>query len=95
MTRGMYWLLHFLGVDNVSGSAYAWWSGAGSDLGEIAIVGGLASMVRARNCEVRGCWRLGRHATAAGHKVCRRHHPDDHLTVEHVTAAHHAAKRRM
>jgi hypothetical protein len=88
----MMWLLHVLGVDNMSGRWYGFWSGFGSDLGEAAILGGLASMVRARNCEVKGCWRLGRHATAANHRVCRRHHPDDHLTAEHVQAAHQAAK---
>lgn len=87
----MHWLLHFLGTDNVSGPEYGWWSGAGSDLGEIGIIGGLAAMIRHRNCEVKRCWRLGRHRTAAGHVVCRRHHPDDHLTAETVRERHHAA----
>lgn len=88
----MNWLLHVLGVDDVSGRWYGWWSGAGSDLGELALVGALAGMLRQHNCEVRRCWRLGRHKTAAGHKVCRRHHPDDHLTVQDVHAAHGAAR---
>jgi hypothetical protein len=89
------WLLHLLGVDSQSGRWYAWWSGSGADLGELAIVGGLASLVRHRNCEVHGCWRLGRHATAAGHRVCRVHHPDDHLTAERAAADHDAARRRQ
>ena len=88
----MGWLLHILGVDNLSGRWYGFWSGFGSDIGEAAIVGGLMTMVRHRNCEVKGCWPLGRHATAAGHRVCRKHHPDDHLTAEQAAASHHAAK---
>ncbi|HEY1668500.1 MAG TPA: hypothetical protein VGG54_22645 [Trebonia sp.] len=86
-------LMHALGIDNVSGPQYGFWSGFGSDLGELAIVGGLLGMYRRHNCEVKGCWRLGRHRTAAGHSVCRRHHPDDHLTAEQVEAAHYAARQ--
>jgi hypothetical protein len=87
----MGWLLHVLGVDNLSGRWYGWWSGAGSDLAYLGIIGALA---RRGNCEVKGCWRLGRHKTAAGHKVCRRHHPDDHLTAQQVTAEHENARRQ-
>lgn len=88
-------LVHVLGVDQ--GLPYGTWdwynfaSGSGSDFGELAIAGALVSMVRRHNCEVKGCWRLGRHATAAGHNVCRRHHPDGHLTAGQVEAAHRAA----
>ncbi len=99
----MGWLLHILGLDNLSGRWYAFWSGFGSDLGEVAIVGGLVSLVRHRTCHVHRCWRLGRHQVAGTpHVVCRRHHPDDHLTADGVLAAHQqasapalrAAKRR-
>ena len=81
--------LHFFGIDTTTGPYYAFWSGAGSDLGELAIIGGLVSVYRQHNCEVHPCWRLGRHQTAAGHKVCRHHHPDGHLTAESVRQAHH------
>ena len=84
-------LLHWTGSDNVSGPEYGFWSGFGSDLGEFAIVGSLLALVRHRNCEVKGCWRLGRHTTAAGHHVCRKHHPEDHLTAEAVVTAHQEA----
>lgn len=47
------------------------------------------ALVRRSNCEVHRCWRLGRHLTAAGHRVCRRHHPDGHLTAAGVREAHH------
>lgn len=78
------WLAHVLGLDSGSGGWYLWWSGPGSDLGELAIAAALAGILRKHNCEVHGCWRLGRHRTPAGHMVCRRHHPDDHLIAQHV-----------
>lgn len=37
----MNWLPHILGIDDVSGRWYAFWSGAGADLSELAIVGAL------------------------------------------------------
>lgn len=86
------------GTSNSSSRAYDFWSGFGSDIGEAAvassIVAGIAHTARSRNCEVKGCWRLGLHTTEGGHKVCRRHHPDDHLTEEAVHRAHHEAKAR-
>lgn len=81
-------ILHVLGIDDLSGRWYGFWSGIGSDLGELGIV---AALLRRHVCEVHHCWRLGLHQTAAGHRVCRRHHPDDHLTVQDVTAAHEIA----
>ena len=60
-------LLHFFGIDDTSGRWYAFWSGFGSDLGELAIVG---AILRHVNCHEKGCWRLGRHyqGTVACHK---------------------------
>ena len=77
-------LAHFLGLDNLSGPWYGWWSGAGSDIAELAIIGGLVNIARRHNCEVHHCWRIGRHATAGGHQVCRKHHPDGHLKAGDV-----------
>jgi hypothetical protein len=87
----VHWLAHILGLDDLSGPWYGWWSGAGSDVSELALFGALAASIRARNCEVKPCWRLGRHTTAAGHRVCRRHHPDDHLSAGQVIEQHTAA----
>jgi hypothetical protein len=86
------WLFWLFGLGNGSSSQYLFWSGIGSDLTELAIVGGLITMVRPRNCEIHRCWRLGRHQSAAGHRLCRKHHPDDVLTVEDAHAAHEAAR---
>lgn len=89
-----HWLYWHFGV-NGSGPWYGFWSGAGSDIGELTIVtaifASMAHAARINNCEVHGCWRLRRHTTAAGHRVCRTHHPDGKLTAEGVTAAHKAA----
>jgi hypothetical protein len=82
---------HVLGLDNPSGAWYLWWSGVGADLG---ILGAVAGAYRRMNCEVHGCWRLGRHATAAGHRVCRLHHPLDKITPDVVAAAHEEAAQR-
>jgi hypothetical protein len=90
----VHWLLHVLGTDNVSGPAYAFWSGFGGDLAIIgALLWGPVVLLRKHNCEVRRCLRLARHATAAGHQVCRRHHPDGPLSAAAVTDRHRRALR--
>jgi hypothetical protein len=48
-----HWFLHFFGLDSASGTAYLAWSGALSDLGELAIIGGLITVYRKHVCEVR------------------------------------------
>jgi hypothetical protein len=69
----MSWLLHVLGVDNEAGHAYAFWSGFGSDLGEVALLGAVYGLVRKHNCHQVRCWRIGRH-TVDGTPWCNRHH---------------------
>jgi hypothetical protein len=73
----MNWLLHFLGMDDLTGPYYGFWSGIGSDLGELAVVGALAGLLRKHNCHVRRCWRIGRHPVEGTlWVVCAKHHPD-------------------
>lgn len=81
-------IAHILGLDDASGHWYLWWSGIGADLG---LIGGAIALYRRHNCEVQRCWRIGKHATAAGHHLCRRHHPDGPLTAAQAHAAHAAA----
>jgi hypothetical protein len=84
-----HWFLHYTGSDNTSGTWYGFWSGFGSDLSEIMIVGALLAVLRKHNCHVHGCWRIGRHPVeGTGYVVCRRHHPDPPLSAEHVTRRH-------
>lgn len=68
---------------------YNFWSGIGSDIGEVAIIGGLIQIVRHLNCHQHRCWRIGRFTH--GHlKLCARHHPkvpdNGHITREHIDA---------
>jgi hypothetical protein len=94
----MNWLWHLLGFDY--GLPYGHfgfynaWSGFGSDIGELALAGGVIAIVRRHNCEVHGCWRIGRHQTAGGHMVCRRHNPAGVVTHADVIRAHENAERR-
>ena len=90
--QAWWWAEVHTGTVHESGPYYGFWSGFGSDLGELAIVGGLLAIVRKHNCEVHRCWRLSRHTTAAGHGVCRVHHPEGHLTAQDVLDAHNDAK---
>lgn len=82
----MHWLIHLLGLDNLGGGWYGFWSGVGGDASIMAVP---AVVLRRHNCHVAWCWRLGRHAVELHPEwvVCRRHHPDDHPTADDVKAA--------
>lgn len=62
----MNWLAHIAGLDDGSGRWYLWWSGMGSDLGYLAVLGLFWHHL---NCREPGCWRIARHRTAH----CRKH----------------------
>jgi hypothetical protein len=89
-------ILEFFGVIGESGKGYGFWSGVGSDIGELGIIGGLAVLVRHHVCHVHRCWRVGRHQTPGEgntvHTVCKRHHPDPQvhngLTHAHLLHLH-------
>jgi hypothetical protein len=78
------WLYVFFGISG-SGPHYAFWSGPGSDIGEITIVGVVIGWLRHKNCHVKGCWRLGKlQVPGTQHVVCRKHHPHDAPTAQQV-----------
>jgi hypothetical protein len=64
-------VLHVLGIDNVSGEWYAFWSGFGGDL---TIFGAVISLWRKHSCHQKWCWRIGRHPHGDW-LLCSRHHP--------------------
>lgn len=59
------------------GAGYQWWSGAGSDLGEITLLGIAAGWWRHHNCQQARCLRLGHPHPDHGRPVCRRHFHHD------------------
>ena len=63
-----------------TGEGYAFFSGIGSDLTELLVLGGLIALYRKHNCNVKGCWRIQwrEYVDADGvkHQWCRHHHPD-------------------
>ena len=66
-------LLHVLGVDDLGGPWYGFWSGFGSDLSEVTGLFAVAYIFwRKHNCHAKGCWRIGRHQVGDA-VVCRRH----------------------
>lgn len=77
---------HVLGLDN--GVWYLFWSGIFFVL--VLFIGQAANVAvtyRKHNCHVHGCWRMGRHPVeGTAYVVCRRHHPDGHVTAGHVLA---------
>jgi hypothetical protein len=61
----------------LSGRGYQFWSGIGSDIGELTLLTAFVIWLRAHNCHVYRCWRMAWHPHPDhGHPVCRHHHPD-------------------
>src|ERR1700761_5659420 len=86
--------IQFLGVRNEASRWYAFESGSGAIiLGDLPLIGGLVLIIRHHNCEIPGCPRIQlKRPTAAGHLLCRKHHPEaGPQSVEEAHAAHHAA----
>ncbi len=71
-----HWLLTVTGTAIPDGGSnwYNFWSGFGSDFGEVAILGSLVALYKHHNCSVKGCPRIGRHAVAGTpYLTCHRH----------------------
>lgn len=103
-----HWLAHATGSYNCppagcpggSPHNYNFWSGSGSDIGQVTLIGIAATAALAWwhkiNCHTAGCWRIGRHEKAGGEfVVCRRchnkiegHQPGHKLTIEHLRERH-------
>jgi hypothetical protein len=60
----------------LGGTGCQFWSGIGSDIGEITLIGALIAVWSKHNCHVHRCWRLSWHPSEkyGGHVVCRHHH---------------------
>lgn len=85
------YLLHPLGVcvghahEYMRCRGYNFWSGVGSDIGELTLATGVFSgillFVKHHNCHEHRCWRLSWHVDANDHPVCKVH------SVEHPAQA--------
>ena len=63
-------------------------------LADITLLGAGYAILRRHNCHARGCWRIGRHQVlGTTYVVCRRHHPEESPTAEHIQAVY-ASRRR-
>lgn len=66
--------LNWTGSNNTSGNQYGFWSGFGSDLGELTIIGALLAGYKHHNCAVKGCPRFGTHKVdGTKYKTCHKH----------------------
>jgi len=69
------WLFHYTGSAG-SGPWYGFWSGFGSDIGEVVIIGGIWQFARHSNCHTKGCWRFGKPLEGTPYRLCHHHHPN-------------------
>lgn len=56
------------------GRGYQFWSGAGSDFGEVTLIVGVLAAFRRWNCNERGCFRHGYPHGDHGRPVCNKHY---------------------
>lgn len=88
----------------LSGNGYQWYSGIGSDFGELTLITGLmVAFWRTRKhleCHVESpkpCHRIGRTVPGTGHRACRAHHPHAQekgaITQEDILRHHDQATR--
>ncbi len=92
--------LHDL-VHPLEGLGYQFWSGIGSDFGQLTLITGLVAVTwRTRKhleCHVespKNCHHIGHPVAGTGHRACRLHHPHAEekggITAEDI-ARHHEA----
>lgn len=71
-----HWLLNVSGTNIPSNGSkwYNFWSGFGSDLGEVVIIGSIITVYRQHNCTIKGCWRIAHHPVdRTPYKTCHKH----------------------
>lgn len=84
-----YWIEIHTGTVNEPGPYYGFWSGFGSDLGEVTLVVAVVAWYKTNQCHVDSCHKIGKHPFKH-YKLCRKHHPDipNHLTHAHILKLH-------
>lgn len=91
----LHWIAHFFGFANGDGNypGYLFWSGFGSDIGEVTVLGAAISLIRHQNCHAKGCWKLGHPLEGTAYRVCHKHNPKHsgekrNVAVDEIHAAH-------
>lgn len=83
-----HWLLNVTGIHiGPNGNPwYNFWSGFGSDLGEVILLGSVITLYRRHKCT--NCWRLAHHRVQGTHyKTCHKHATkQEHLTLHNKHA---------
>lgn len=70
-------------VHVLTGNGYNFWSGIGSDFGEVTILGGIVMLYRQHECRLDGCHRPSFHVHPEhGALVCRKHFHE--TGIDHV-----------
>jgi hypothetical protein len=86
------WLLAVSGTHIPAGQYSNWynfWSGFGSDIGEVTIIVGLVAWWKQGECHVDKCHKRGKYPFQH-FKLCRVHHPGvpDKITHLHIKQLH-------
>ena len=87
----LHWLAHWLGLLNLAGPVYGFWSGSGSVFLPplITLTGITALWAWHHQCQVTGCYWPARRLTAANERACWRHHPHPRRTAADIHRDHH------
>lgn len=86
----LHWFAVHTGTDAPGDHFYNFWSGFGSDLGEVTLIAALFGGWRHVNCHTKGCWRVGHYEVEVNgqqYRVCRACHKragKAKLTTEHL-----------
>lgn len=105
MLHAWHAILYFTGTRYYGPTSqwYNFWSGFGSDIAEVAILGGVIQLYRKHNCHTTHCLRIAHHkftdkATGTEYMLCKKHYRQVHpevskiVTIEHIMKLHKANK---
>ena len=72
------------------GNGYQFWSGIGSDFGEITLITAVIAWYIHNQCHVNTCHKIGKHPFKH-YKLCAKHHPEvptTGITHLHIVQLH-------
>lgn len=81
-----WWIELHTGTVHETGPFYGFFSGFGSDLGEITLITAVIAAWRHKNCHHPWCLRTGKPVEGTPYIACHRHHPA-HRNAKRATTA--------